>query len=102
MEISIRKINENLYISLDGEIDHHESAKIRDDLDELIFEERPRELIFDFSKIRFMDSSGLGLVLGRYRILKELGGNVKIIGASEQIEKIFKMSGIDKIVRIQK
>ena len=102
MEINIRKTGETLYILLDGEIDHHESATVREQLDELIFEERPRELVFDFSKIRFMDSSGLGLVLGRYRIIKELGGTAKIVGASEQIEKIFKMSGVDKIVKIQK
>lgn len=102
MEVNVRKINDSLYISLDGEIDHHESAKIRDGLDDLIFEERPLELVFDFSKIKFMDSSGLGLVLGRYRIIKELGGSVKIVGASEQIEKIFIMSGVDKIVKIQK
>ncbi len=102
MEVNVRKINNSLYISLDGEIDHHEAAKIRDGLDDLIFEERPLELIFDFSKIRFMDSSGLGLVLGRYRIIKELGGSVKIVGASEQLEKIFIMSGVDKIVKIQK
>ncbi len=100
MEMTAKKENQTLYVSFGGEIDHHEASAIRCTLDELIFDERPKELIFDFSKVRFMDSSGIGLVLGRYRIVKEMGGNTSIVGASHGIKTIFKMSGVDKMIEI--
>lgn len=92
---------ENKFIyALGGEIDHHSAVKIRHELDEMILEERPEELIFDFSNVKFMDSSGIGLVLGRYRLMATLGGKVKVNGSSREIARIFKMSGVDKIVEI--
>lgn len=100
MNMTAKKENDNLYVSFSGEIDHYEADKVRNTLDNLIFDERPSELIFDFSNVRFMDSSGIGLVLGRYRIIKELGGKAKITGASRSIQMIFKMSGVDKIIKV--
>ena len=92
---------DNTFINaLGGEIDHHCAVKIRHELDGMILEERPQVLIFDFSNVRFMDSSGIGLVLGRYRLMATLGGKVIVNGSSKEIARIFKMSGVDKIVEI--
>ena len=87
--------------ALGGEIDHHQAAKIRNELDSMIMEERPNILTFDFTNVKFMDSSGIGLVLGRNRLIAALGGKVEIIGASSSIERIFKMSGVDKIIKFK-
>lgn len=87
--------------ALGGEIDHHQAARIRNELDNIIMEERPEVLTFDFTNVKFMDSSGIGLVLGRHRLIEALGGKIEIIGASKSIERIFKMSGVDKIIKIK-
>ena len=92
--------NNSIIFALGGEIDHHNAAGLRYEIDELIMNERPHILTFDFTNVKFMDSSGIGLVLGRHRILLAMGGSVEIIGASNEIERLFKMSGVDKIVRI--
>ncbi len=101
MEMTLRKEKDILIVTLCGEIDHHEASAIRTEIDNLIFDERPSEVIFDFSNVRFMDSSGIGLVLGRHRIIKELGGKASVCGTPGHILKIFKMSGVDKIIEIK-
>ena len=100
MEMTVKKENDALRVYLRGELDHHEAGAIRKELDDLLFEERPKTLIFDFSGVRFMDSSGIGLVLGRYRIVSGLGGKVTVADAPPAIAKLFKMSGVDKIVTL--
>ncbi len=62
----------------------------------------PRKVMFDFSKVSFMDSAGIGLLIGRYKLIKLLGGNVEIINTNKSIEKVLEMSGIVKIIPIQK
>ncbi len=87
-----------LIYALGGEIDHHSAEKIRKEIDNIILEERPKLIIFDFSNVKFMDSSGIGLVLGRYRIMSAFGGKVSVRGASQSISRLFTMSGVDKII----
>ena len=89
-----------LIIALGGEIDHHKAAELRYEIDEMIMSERPEKLTFDFTNVTFMDSSGIGLILGRHRLLCSLGGKVEVTGASKKIECLFKMSGVDKIVTL--
>ncbi len=101
MEMTSQKIKNKLIVSFSGEIDHHEAGAVREKLDELIFEERPENLTFDFSGVKFMDSSGIGLVLGRHRVVSSLGGKTNIIGVSASIGRIFKMSGIDKFIEVK-
>ncbi len=83
-----------LVAELFGEIDHHVCDKIRDDIDKELELYRVDHLIFDFSKVTFMDSSGIGVVLGRYKKLKKSGGVVTIRGASRLVRQILDMSGI--------
>ena len=93
--------NNRIIFALGGEIDHHKAADIRYELDELIMNERPRKLTFDFTNVKFMDSSGIGLVLGRHRLITNIGGSIEIIGASKNIRRLFQMSGVDKIIDIK-
>lgn len=83
-----------LIAELAGEIDHHCCDRIRNDIDNQIALYEARYLILDFSKVTFMDSSGIGMVLGRYKKMKALGGTVTIRGAGRLVKQILDMSGV--------
>lgn len=83
-----------LVAGLSGEIDHHIAEKIRNDIDDEIRLYGTKNLILDFSKVTFMDSSGVGVVLGRYKKLKELGGTVTIRNADRLVKQILDISGV--------
>lgn len=102
MQMNAYSSEGNLVVKLDGEIDHHSAAEIRDGLDRLISENKPRNLVLELSGIDFMDSSGLGLVLGRYRRLTEMGAKMYIKNPGLRIEKILAMAGVDKLIKIIK
>ena len=87
---------------LKGEIDHHTAAKIRSLLDIKIESIHPKLLVLDFTQITFMDSSGIGLVMGRYKLMKYFGGNLKIINPSPQIKKVMSLAGFDRLAVIEK
>ena len=89
--------NGELTARLSCELDHHTARRIRERIDERIFEMRPRRLILDFSSVGFMDSSGIGLILGRVECMKEVEGDVMLVGASPSQMKIFRLSGIDRV-----
>lgn len=93
--------DDKLLAALSGEIDHHSSKVMREKIDMSIREHTPSELIFDFENVSFMDSSGVGLVIGRYKLMNDISGKVKITNASEQIKKILKMSGIENLASIE-
>ncbi len=86
---------------LSGEIDHHNAKMIRIEIDLAIERGSPTKLILDFSEVTFMDSSGIGLVMGRYRLMAPLGGKVIIANTSGYIRKIMKLAGIEKIATLQ-
>ena len=90
-----------LVIAPDAEIDHHETKTLRGEIDEEILRNTPEKIVFDFSRTTFMDSSGLGLVLGRYRKAKEAGVEVEIVNPGNKIYKILKMAGIDKFITVK-
>ena len=82
---------------LNGEIDHHTAASIREQIDEEIRRTRPELLILDFRDITFMDSSGIGLVMGRYREMQLIGGQVHVTNTSPQIRKVMRLAGMDRL-----
>lgn len=90
-----------LKIKLRGEIDHHSAAAIRSAIDSTLFAKRPRGLILDMSAVDFMDSSGLGLIMGRYAVMKELGGEVSVLDPNPRIEKIMSLAGMERMIKIQ-
>lgn len=96
-------VNKNTMIAyLNGEIDHHNAAKIRTLIDIRIESAKPTLLILDFTNISFMDSSGIGLVMGRYKLMKYINGNLKIVNPSPQIRKVMSLAGFDRLAVIEK
>ncbi len=98
MEVNIEIIKDFLVVNLKGEIDHHNAFAIRSEVDRKIEETKIYNLIFNFSKITFMDSSGIGMVIGRYRLLKVKDGKVFVTNLSKDVYRIFEISGLFKII----
>ena len=90
-----------LSIYVRGEIDHHTAAGIRQGIDATLFEKRPAKLILDLSAVSFMDSSGLGLIMGRYSVMKELGGEMVIWNPSPETRAILTLAGMERLIRIE-
>jgi len=84
-----------------GEIDHHSALSLREGIDGQITEHRPEKLAIDLSKVEFMDSSGLGLILGRYATVKKFGGEMVVLNPSKGVMKILKLAGAERIIRIE-
>ena len=91
-----------LKITLSGEIDHHTARSIREEIDRQIYLCRARTVLLDLKRVGFMDSSGLGLVLGRYAHVKEAGGALKVLDPSKGAERVLRMAGAEKIIPIIK
>ena len=89
-----------LIVMLDGDIDHHNARQIRGRIDTKMFVTRPRELVLDLSRVSFMDSSGLGLILGRYSKAMELGMGFRVINPTPQIKRILDLAGTDRLIII--
>ena len=90
-----------LEVRLRGEIDHHSAVRIRTEMDEKILKFRPKKTVIDLSGIEFMDSSGLGLIMGRYMKMQAVGGVLLLRNPNERILKIFKLAGLERIVKIE-
>ena len=88
MKIDIKSENGTAVAKLSGEIDHHNARELRAQLDKYIITAQPRELAMDFGNITFMDSSGIGLVMGRYKAVKAYSGVVIIENTGSQIKKV--------------
>ena len=97
--MSVKIINEDnkVIALLSGEIDHHNAKSLRQDIDFSLRENQPEELIMDFSEVGFMDSSGIGLVMGRYKLMQEIGGNLVVRNPPPHIKKVMRLSGIDRL-----
>ncbi len=89
-------------IRLSGEIDHHSALSMRAAADELIYRHRPLSLAIDLSGIEFMDSSGLGFIMGRYALLKKLGGEIVLLDPNERVDKIISLAGLERIISIER
>ena len=89
-----------LSLKLTEEIDESTTEKLRRKIDNEITRFLPRKVVFDFSDVNFMDSAGIGMLLGRYKLIKLLGGELEVINISRQINKLFEMSGILKIIPV--
>lgn len=100
MEVKLLGEKRTLLVRLTGEIDHHVSAKIKDEIDGKLCSTNAINIVFDFSELKFMDSSGIGMIMGRYKKVRTLGGRIIAFGVDAQILRIMEMSGIDKIIRL--
>ena len=100
MDIIYTSENEETTVKLSGEVDHHGAKSARERIDSIIREESPQTLIMDMSSVTFCDSSGLGLIMGRYKKMNELGGSLLIKKPTEAVEKIIRISGLDRLIKI--
>lgn len=95
------QVQENcLTIFLPKEVDHHNAEEIRKNADLMIERNHIKYVIFDFGRTEFMDSSGIGAIMGRYRIIRLVGGEVWAVHTNERIKKILTLSGMTKIMQI--
>ena len=102
MELDYIREDKLLIIKITDELDHHSVEKIRRKVDYEIERHIPRKVIFDFDNVTFMDSAGIGLILGRYKMISMLGGSLEVINTSNKVSKILHMSGLDRIIIINK
>lgn len=102
MNVSIEFDEDTLYCRLSGEIDHHTALPIRLEIDDRIERCRPPHTVMDFSDVTFMDSSGIGLVMGRYKLLSEFNGTLEVMGLSNNSYKVMRLAGLDRIASIKK
>lgn len=84
-----------------GEIDHHSARAMREEIDRALFDHRPQLFILSLSRIRFMDSSGLGLILGRLAVCRRFSCPMRLTDADERMRKIFRMAGLQRMQDLQ-
>lgn len=97
---SFRVIDNCLMVRLPQEVDHHLAAYICENADRYIVQDNVENVVFDFEDTRFMDSSGIGIIMGRYRKISCFGGKVYAIHVDRQIQRMFSLSGLNKIVEV--
>ena len=100
LEDDFRVIDSCLCIRMPEEIDHHHAEEHCRIADHIILEEQVENVLFDFSDTRFMDSSGIGILIGRYRLISCFGGKVYACHADRKIRRLLELSGVQKIVEI--
>ncbi len=89
---------QTLTVRLRDELDHNSAVRLRSELDELLKDASIRKLVLDLKKLSFMDSSGVGFIIGRYKVMARRGGSVAVMNADKQMDRIFKMSGLYELV----
>ncbi len=101
MAIKISSTPIRLTVSLSGEIDHHNAAVLRLEADEAIQQSLAPSVSLDFGEVTFMDSSGIGFVLGRYRIVESYGGSIEVINLSQRLYSMMKLAGLEKLMKLK-
>ena len=96
-DVIITEKGTKLEAAISCEIDHYSAKRIRERIDPALFRCRPSVLVLDFSAVRFMDSSGIGLIIGRCEVASALGATVRLEGLSERLLKLVRLSGLEKI-----
>ena len=92
MKSEYKDLDKLLILKVTEEIDHHTTEKIRRKMDNEITRYMPRKVLFDFNEVSFMDSAGIGLIIGRYKVAKLFGGDVEIVNARPSVKKVLEMS----------
>lgn len=92
----------SLTVSLSGEIDHHSAFAVRSEIDRLVALHRPGVLYLDLSAITFCDSSGLGLIMGRHKLMQESGGELVLLSPPKAVMRIIELSGMNKYIKFER
>lgn len=100
LDIKLQMKGRTLIATLIGELDHHSAKTVKDMLETAIINKSAQNMIFDFSNLTFMDSSGIGLIIGRYKLITSFGGKVSIVSHSKTLNRLISMSGLTKLMEI--
>ncbi|MBE6706393.1 MAG: STAS domain-containing protein [Ruminococcaceae bacterium] len=100
-KLNVSCINGILTASLCGELDHHGAVAVRTLIDGEIQRQNPQKTVLDLTGLDFMDSSGLGLIMGRYALMQRLGGEFAVKNPNERVLKIFKLAGLERMVKVE-
>ena len=101
MEERLKQTGSVLRIRLPREVDHHNAEEIRRKADRMLEHGGINKILFDFSETEFMDSSGVGVIMGRYRQIRYFGGSVSVVHAGPRMERLLRMSGISQWIEIK-
>lgn len=99
MEVLYELRGDNLLVFLPEELDHHNSKTITEQTDWYIISNKVKHIIFNFKRTNFMDSSGIGVIMGRYKLVKGFGGEITVTNINQSIDRIFTISGLYKLVK---
>ena len=97
MAVQLESKGRELIARLSGELDHHTASALREQIDDAVERLHPQCLRLDFRDVTFMDSSGVGLIMGRYRLVRLTGGRLLVVGAGERIRRLMHMAGLDAL-----
>ncbi len=98
MDVMCNKKGRTLIVKIIGDIDHHTAEEIRDKIDKEFNKMNARDIILDFESVSFMDSSGIGMIIGRYKNTELKGGKVVAVNINEDVARLFDISGLKKII----
>ncbi|MBD7936000.1 MULTISPECIES: anti-sigma F factor antagonist [Cytobacillus] len=101
LAINLEIKNNVLCIRLSGELDHHSADELRTKATKMIEEHDIHHIILNLEQLTFMDSSGLGVILGRYKQVKQKNGEMVVCAISPSVQRLFDMSGLFKIIRLE-
>ncbi|MBC2581172.1 anti-sigma F factor antagonist [Clostridium sp. DJ247] len=100
MYLEFENKEDKLIVHMIGELDHHSAEEVRSKIDDRLDRDNISKLIMDFQGISFMDSSGIGVVIGRYKKLTLKKGDICIINVSDSVKRVFELSGMFKIIKL--
>ena len=97
-EVTVKREDDTLFALLNCEIDHHSAKAIRESIDDAMKTSGARKLVMDFSGVGFMDSSGIGMMIGRYKTMVRRGGSVAVRPGGRQVDRLMELSGLYQII----
>ncbi|MFD2617695.1 MULTISPECIES: anti-sigma F factor antagonist [Terrilactibacillus] len=101
LQIDLDVKYEVLCIRLEGELDHHTAEDLRNQVNDLMKQKAVQHILLNLGQLQFMDSSGLGVILGRYKQIASLGGEMVVCSISPAVRRLFELSGMFKIIRYE-
>ena len=99
MQMTTTGHDKALIVAITGEIDHHTASTIKANIEAAYNEHKALDLLLDFSEVSFMDSSGIGMIMGRYKSLLP-GGELRVFGVNAHVKKLFELSGLTQIIAL--
>ncbi len=99
MDTGFDVIGKCMIITVESELDHHNAVNIRETADKYIYKQGISNIIFDFENTSFMDSSGIGVIVGRYKLISTLGGKISVVNVNPTVDRILLLSGLYKLIK---